>query len=132
MIEKIKDTIKYIIKSFALKIIIIKNSIIYSFRKDKDNDNKEKNILIIISRLHTGGAEKAAINIAEELYKKFPVKILIYTKREKEEYECIPDEYKFLYKHVTDGIEEPMIRDKSNSGQFQVFKHLYYDNWWRE
>ena len=78
---------------------------------------------------------KQFVTIPEDYFKNFNNKIysinLNYSCK-KEEYECIPDEYKFLYKHVTDGIEEPMIRDKSNSGQFQVFKHLYYDNWWRE
>lgn len=43
-------------------------------------EDKKKNILVIVSKLANGGAERAAINIAEKLSEKYNVKILVFMK----------------------------------------------------
>ncbi len=47
---------------------------------------KGKNILILISRLNNGGAERTAVNLAENLAKKYNVTILSYYPKTKQDY----------------------------------------------
>lgn len=60
-------------------------SICETVNSDKDNN---KNIMILVSRLSNGGAERVAKNVAEELNKKYNVILTTIYDKTDEDYEC--------------------------------------------
>ena len=54
----------------------------YCKKKETNNNVNKKNIMILVSRLYNGGAEKVAANIADELSKKYNL-ILVTVKVKK-------------------------------------------------
>lgn len=74
------------------KIAHVKEVVIKIKNNNVENKNEKKKILVFVSKLAGGGAERAAINIAEELSKYYDVKILVYLK-ERKDYDTFLDVY---------------------------------------
>ena len=81
-IKKVYNKIKGIIRG------IIEMSIILFQYNRNAKDSRDKNIMILVSKLSNGGAERVAANLAEELKKKYLVILVTYLPREEKEYEC--------------------------------------------
>ena len=85
MLKKIYLKIKLkVVIAIEYLITIIKNS----KNTKKINQATEKNIMILVSSLSNGGAERVAVSLAEELDKKYNVILVTYQNRQMPEYKC--------------------------------------------
>lgn len=58
-------------------------------KKDIFTEVSNKNILILVSRLHTGGAERVAVNLANNFKEKYDkVVVVTYNAKTEDDYEC--------------------------------------------
>lgn len=79
-----KTYIVNVIEQIIEFLIILINNI--SIKEEKSN---EKNILILVSRLNTGGAERVAVNIANNFKEKYHnVIVVTYSEKTEKDYEC--------------------------------------------
>ena len=62
--------VKFVLTSIIITIIALRNKLLKRFSKQSTNT---KNIMFIIGKITNGGAERACVNLAEELYKKYNV-----------------------------------------------------------
>ena len=81
----------------------------YYFRRLflKNETYSRKNILVFVSQLCNGGAERVAANLCDELSKKYRVILVTYTKSTKNDYSC--------------GVERIVIDEKKS----RFFKYNY-------
>ena len=90
MINKIKTIIKEIIKKLIKSIeYLIIETLYKSKKKDESQiNNKEKSIMILISKLNNGGAERVAANISNEISKKYNLILVTCVEKTDEDYKC--------------------------------------------
>lgn len=83
---EIKKKIKEYLRKFRIELFFVYSRLCNI--KNKKNNDKDKNIMILVPRLNNGGAERVVSNLADELSKKF--KVILVTKEEKKEidYKC--------------------------------------------
>ncbi len=91
--NKLKNNINDFIYLIYLYFISCFSFFYYAKRKTKSNDdNKNKKIMILIGSIGKGGAERAVVNLAEKLSKKYEVIIVTYHNgrilKEVEDYQC--------------------------------------------
>ena len=67
-----------LLKKLIFYIILIVNSIYNKIRKNRKINNLDKKIMILIGKISKGGAERAAVNLAEKLSKNYEVVIVTY------------------------------------------------------
>lgn len=79
-----RKKIKEIIEIFIITLIFLRNRILRKLPKRK---TKEINILFLIGKIANGGAERACVNLAEELSKKYNVTIVVFSEKGNE-YKC--------------------------------------------
>lgn len=79
-----KNKIKKIIREIIIFIFLLRNRIFKQFFSKKYEDI---NIMLIIGKIANGGAERACVNLAEELHKKYNVIIVVFNETQNE-YEC--------------------------------------------
>ena len=91
MLLKIRIIIYNIWKAFNYGIFLIIAFINKIFRKNK-TENSNKKIMILVDKICKGGAERAAINVGENLAKKYDVVIVLPQVKEEfkkiEQYNC--------------------------------------------
>lgn len=114
------DILKNIVKNTKLKlldpylieyIMLIKNNI----TAKKYKGTKEKNILILVSRLNTGGAERVAANLANNLGKVYNnVMILTYNPSNDSDYKCDAPRLEINNKNILRIKEIRTIKEKYN------------------
>ena len=94
MLHKLKRIIFY--------IILIINSIYNKIRKNRKINNLDKKVMILIGKISKGGAERAAVNLAEKLSKNYEVVIVTYDMYDQEKkYIKNVEKYKCNVNHVS-------------------------------
>lgn len=86
LLEKILKKLQILpITEQILELILI----VINNRKHKKKEDKEKNILILVSRLSNGGAERVAANLANNFKEKYHnVIVLTYSEKTENDYVC--------------------------------------------
>ena len=106
---KINNILKTIISYLIEYLILIKNNI--TARNNKKE--KEKNILILVSRLNTGGAERVAANLANNLKRTYNnVIILTYNPSGNDDYKHIVPRLEIDNKKISRIKEIKKIKEK--------------------
>ena len=113
--------LKYVIKNTKLKMIapylreylmLIKNNL--EAKKSK-KEITQKNILILISRLNTGGAERVAANLANNLVNLYnKVIILTYNPATENDYICNVPRLEITNKNIVRIMQIKKIKEKYN------------------
>ena len=80
---KIKENIKENVKNIIVDLFYHRFGIL-----KKTNKCNKKNIMILVSRLNNGGAERTASNIADELSKKYNVILVTQENKKEMDYKC--------------------------------------------
>ena len=105
-----KTQIVNIIEQFVELITMFRNNI-----KVQKIENTEKNILILISRLNTGGAERVAVNLANNFKNKYDnVLVLTYNEKTENDYKCIADHIQIENRKIKRIKEIQNIKKKYN------------------
>ncbi|MBR3673348.1 MAG: glycosyltransferase [Clostridia bacterium] len=81
--RKIKENIKENVKNIIVDLFYHRFGIL-----KKTNKCNKKNIMILVSRLNNGGAERTASNIADELSKKYNVILVTQENKKEMDYKC--------------------------------------------
>lgn len=86
IISVVKKTVKFIAKSIEYALI----RTIYYQNKMFNHEKKAntKNIMILVSRLCNGGAEKVTADVADELAKKYNLILVTYNEKTEHDYKC--------------------------------------------
>lgn len=100
--------VKFTFTSIIIGIIVLRNKLLKKVSKPNENT---KSIMFIIGKITNGGAERACVNIAEELYKKYNVVIVTYD----EEYEQYEKNYE---------CKVPVITIKSKKKKYTMLKRI--------
>lgn len=100
--------VKFVLTSIIITIIALRNKLLKRFSKQSTNT---KNIMFIIGKITNGGAERACVNLAEELYKKYNVVIVTYD----EEYQQYEKNYE---------CKVPIIKIKSKKKKYTMLKRI--------
>lgn len=85
MIKLLKLILSILIRNLNYIFIEYK----YCRNKKLNNNGNKKKIMILVSRLYNGGAEKVAANIAEELSKKYDVILVTVEEKTEQDYKCL-------------------------------------------
>lgn len=107
-----KNTRLNLINSYLIEyLILIKNNL----TSKKEKEEKEKNILILVSRLNIGGAERVAANLANNLGKIYNnVIILTYNPSNDSDYKCDVPRLEINNKNILRIKEIRKIKEKYN------------------
>lgn len=91
-----------LLKKICFYIILIINSIYNKLRKNRKINNLDKKIMILIGKISKGGAERAAVNLAEKLSKNYEVVIVTYDMYDQEKkYIKNVEKYQCNVKHIS-------------------------------
>ena len=111
--KMVKKIFKVNIFTTIIELLILK---INNMSKDITSTKaKEKNILILISRLNNGGAERVAVNLANNFKEKYDrVVVVTYNERTKNDYECNAQHEQIENKKIKRINELKKIKKKYN------------------